>query len=215
MSRPSTDPWAWVRLGDLVTCKRRSVSPDGLEPSTPYVGLEHIGSGTGEWEWTPVGTIDLKSTKFAFNEGDVLYGKLRPNLRKCIVATVSGICSTDILPLTPNEPRDRWLIAMQLRSREFAERVGRVVGGASLPRVRVHDLLRLELPMPLGSDRHRAQLAAEVVIKARSELAALVSKVEELEEAIRANSWANGSHVESDDPELELAQPTLWRSHSI
>src|SRR5699024_11279581 len=56
------------------------------------IELEHINSETGVIN----GFIDsksVKSTKIKFRKGEILYGKLRPYLKKYYYATFSGICS--------------------------------------------------------------------------------------------------------------------------
>ncbi len=65
----------------------------GKDPSKPYVGLENIPSRASQllsWEKSDSSI----STNAVFSEGDVLFGKLRPNLRKCVAAPFDGYCST-------------------------------------------------------------------------------------------------------------------------
>jgi type I restriction enzyme, S subunit len=85
-----------ARLGSVVEIERKGVAPGAITPGTSYVGLEHI-SGDGTFVDVPtVQPGDLASTKFAFSERHVLFGKLRPYLRKTVRPNFSGICSTDI-----------------------------------------------------------------------------------------------------------------------
>lgn len=67
-----------------------------------YIGLENLEKNTGQL----TGEIfheysSIKSTKAKFKKGDILYGKLRPNLNKVHLSEYDGICSTDILVLRP------------------------------------------------------------------------------------------------------------------
>src|SRR4051812_13982836 len=63
-----------------------------------YVGLEHIEPGFPTL--TSHGDErDVTSGKTVFRVNDVLFAKLRPYLRKSVVAPSAGICSTDILVL--------------------------------------------------------------------------------------------------------------------
>jgi len=41
------------------------------------------------------------SGKYLFEAGDVLYSKLRPYLRKVVVAPFRGLCSADVYPVRP------------------------------------------------------------------------------------------------------------------
>jgi len=87
-----------VRLKDVVEPRREIVEPKQLDPSTPYVGLEHLSNF--DFELKRFGRAgDVKSPKLRFYKGDILYGRLRPYLDKVVVATANGVCSTDIIVL--------------------------------------------------------------------------------------------------------------------
>src|SRR5213592_578703 len=122
-----TDDWAAVPLFHLVAPRRNQVQPSSLEPDEPYVGLEHVESATGLYRPATVGSAEVRSAKFRYETGDVLYGKLRPGLRKCVVALERGVCSTDLLPLQPLVPEVGPVIAAQLRSEWFARRIAAVI----------------------------------------------------------------------------------------
>ena len=64
----------------------------------PYLALEHLAQGRPALlGWSSAGSAT--SAKTVFYTGDILFGKLRPKLRKAAVAPFDGVCSTDILPL--------------------------------------------------------------------------------------------------------------------
>lgn len=64
----------------------------------PYVALEHLAQERPALlGWSSAGSAT--SAKTVFYTGDILFGKLRPNLRKAAAAPFDGVCSTDILPL--------------------------------------------------------------------------------------------------------------------
>ncbi len=71
------------------------------DPTKPYVGLENIASRGAHLTGWALASSSI-STNSIFQAGDVLFGKLRPNLRKCVVVPFDGYCSTDILVLRPN-----------------------------------------------------------------------------------------------------------------
>ena len=88
---------SYERLPISALVKRVSdtVDPSTINGSVNYIGLENIESETGRL----VGDVftlgsDIKSLKAVFAKGDVLYGKLRPNLNKVFGASFDGICST-------------------------------------------------------------------------------------------------------------------------
>jgi type I restriction enzyme S subunit len=97
-------PEGWVSgtLGDIAKQVGESVSPEILDPNTPYIGLEHMprrSIALTAWE----GAGKVTSGKLAFRKGDFLFGKLRPYFHKVGVAPFDGICSTDIVVLNARE----------------------------------------------------------------------------------------------------------------
>jgi len=87
--------WQVVRLGEVATLFTRGIDP-AIAGAKRYIGLEHIEPGNIRIQhWGKAD--DVRSLKTAFQQGDVLYGKLRPYLDKAVLAEWDGICSTDIL----------------------------------------------------------------------------------------------------------------------
>ena len=93
------DPdWEMVELGEVFSKVNDNVFPEELTVKVVnYIGLENISQGSGfligNFETNPK---EIKSTKIVFQKGDILYGKLRPNLNKVYFSEIEGICSTDI-----------------------------------------------------------------------------------------------------------------------
>lgn len=84
-----------LELGEICDKINNNINPQDNVGIVKYIGLENIESNTG----TLVGDINseyslIKSAKTRFNKGDILYGKLRPNLNKVWQAEFDGICST-------------------------------------------------------------------------------------------------------------------------
>ncbi len=62
----------------------------GKESTLPYVGLEHMESGSPDLRGHAMAS-DSISTNCIFAAGDTLFGKLRPNLRKVVIAPLTAI----------------------------------------------------------------------------------------------------------------------------
>lgn len=185
--------WRWQRVGDALTPVRAQAKPDDIHDDWLYLGLEHVQGVTGQYEGVEAGGAGIKSNKFRFEPGDVLYGKLRPNLRKCVVANEGGVCSTDLVPLRPVRPEAAHFLSLQLRSEPFTESVMRMIGGANLPRVNIKDLLKLELPVPPADDENRLFEAARSASALRDKLCDLQAAVTEVELAATAEVLGFGS----------------------
>jgi type I restriction enzyme S subunit len=84
-------------IGDLVSLQTEKVF-DNKDPELPYIGLEHLASGQPRL----IGAAradESTSVNSVFRTDDILFAKLRPNLRKSVRAPFDGYCSTDILVL--------------------------------------------------------------------------------------------------------------------
>jgi type I restriction enzyme M protein len=102
----STDSaWPLVPVGAVFHKSEQTVLPSSLNGQVTYIGLENITQNTGEITGSVITETpsDIMSLKNVFKPGNILYGKLRPNLNKVWLADRSGICSTDIFVLEPRE----------------------------------------------------------------------------------------------------------------
>jgi type I restriction enzyme M protein len=145
------DPaWEMVELGSIFSKVNKSVLPPNMdETKINYIGLENISHGSGELEGEIlVSPRSIKSTKTAFLAGDVLYGKLRPNLNKVYYSEIKGICSTDIFVLHGKGNVNSKLYAYYFLSAEFNSEVLRSLKGAQLPRVGYEDFSKILIPLP-------------------------------------------------------------------
>jgi type I restriction enzyme M protein len=135
--------WDTVKLEDLFDIINEHVEPQNIQGDVAYIGLENIKSDSGEL----VGEVktnaqSIRSTKKRFVKGDILYGKLRPNLNKVYIATFDGICSTDIIVLRPKSAEVMsGFYAVLLRSKRFNNTVLHGVSGGQLPRVDINYFL--------------------------------------------------------------------------
>ncbi|WP_246099858.1 restriction endonuclease subunit S [Tessaracoccus rhinocerotis] len=144
-----------VPLGEVATIERTGVDPTVLDRDTPYLGLEHIESGGPIREYSSIGRAELTSTKFRFNERQVLFGKLRPNLGKIARPDRAGVCSTDILPITPSKHLDRGYLAHYLSQPPMVAFAASRTSGANLPRLSPRVLATFEVPLPNIEEQRR------------------------------------------------------------
>lgn len=89
------DKWKTYELKQLVKLSKIKYNPKKESLNLPCIELEHIQSGTGRLIGK-TNSIEQASIKNRFKPGDVLYGKLRPYLRKYYFADFEGVCSSEI-----------------------------------------------------------------------------------------------------------------------
>lgn len=90
------EEWDVKRFKEIV--KRRSERYDPQDPEKPNykcIELTHIDQDTGTINNT-IWAKEQKSSKNKFLKNDVLFGKLRPYLRKFYFADFQGVCSSEI-----------------------------------------------------------------------------------------------------------------------
>ncbi len=155
--------WPSVRVGDVFQRVGETVVPKSLRGPVTYVGLQDIAQNSGQLLDNELvhDPSEIKSLKNFFYPGDVLYGKLRPNLNKVWLADRKGICSTDIFVIRPVESKVMSsLYAYLFRGRHFNDAVLSQIKGAQLPRIGWRSFANLEIPLPLLDVQQ--EIAAEI-----------------------------------------------------
>ncbi|NGQ93121.1 hypothetical protein G5V65_19710 [Rhodobacter sp. HX-7-19] len=126
------------------------------DPNLPYVGLEHIGQRNSQLlGWAPSETS--VSVNSVFEAGDVLFGKLRPNLRKCVSAPFSGYCSTDILVLRVRNGNNPGFAARVFQTEAVGAEAERTSMGTKMPRTSWKGLSQFKVPIP--EPKHQSKIA--------------------------------------------------------
>lgn len=124
--------WEVARVKRLATLRNERRSDVSTE--TTYIGLEDVEAGSGKYKPTNGSSRQSEdSTVGIFYEGDVLYGKLRPYLRKAIVSEMEGCCSTEFLVLRAEKTEPKWLQEWLLTP-DVTHQIESGCEGAKMPR---------------------------------------------------------------------------------
>ena len=139
--------WEVGSFGDVAHHPRRGIQPDQIAEDTPYIALEHMPKrciALSDW-----GLADgLESNKFEFKKGEILFGKLRPYFQKVGVAPVDGVCSTDIVVITPKAGEWFGFVLGHASSDAFVEYTNAGSTGTKMPRTSWADMSRYSLVIP-------------------------------------------------------------------
>ena len=147
--------WPTGALDSIAILDRQSIHPSEVEAATPYLGLEHLDGDGGIDCIQTVGSASLKSNKFQFSDRHVLFGKLRPYLRKIVRPEFSGVCSTDIIPILPKEGVSRDYLFYFLRTPDAVNLATSRCSGANLPRLGPKQLASFQIPLPPLDEQKR------------------------------------------------------------
>ena len=105
-----------------------------MKPGEAFIALEHVEGWTGKVRAADT-EIDFDSQAKRFQNGDVLFGKLRPYLAKVTSPEKSGVCVGEFLVLRPN--KDFIIppfLERLLRSKPIIDAVDASTFGAKMPR---------------------------------------------------------------------------------
>lgn len=91
--------WMWVRLLAVVDIATNLVQPSDYL-AYPHIAPDNIEKGTGKLlDFHTVEEDKVSSANHLFFTGQILYSKIRPLLRKAVIAPFDGLCSADMYPL--------------------------------------------------------------------------------------------------------------------
>nr|WP_315153477.1 restriction endonuclease subunit S [uncultured Flavobacterium sp.] len=144
--------WEMTKMSKIITLSSLKHKPETIE-NLFYIGLEHIEKHAGRLKST-VGIEKITTVKNKFSIGDILYGKLRPNLNKVYLSKEEGVCSTDILVLKLAENCLGKYLHQIMISRPFVNEMSENTSGVNLPRVSTKFIMNYEVPLPPLEEQH-------------------------------------------------------------
>ncbi len=166
--------WEVKRLGEVAAIRNDKINTLGTEAAAFCVELEQVGQNTGQID----GHSDARgrrSVKYHFRQGDVLFGRLRPYLRKFWWANCDGVCSTEIWPLVPISGRlVSGFLFQTVQTDDFIEAANSSYG-THMPRSDWKALRQFEVSVP--SDPTEQTAIAEVLSDMDADLAAYEARV--------------------------------------
>lgn len=180
-----------VSLGDFVKIARNGISPEKIQSGTNYVGLENIDGSGNFVDVKGVDAGELASSKFLFTQKQVLFGKLRPYLKKIARPDFDGICSTDILPLLPAKEIDRDYLFHTLRRQSFVDDVSSLSSGANLPRISPTVLSEMQIPLPPLEEQRRIATILDKADALRAQRRAAIAKLDDLLQSVFIEMFGN------------------------
>lgn len=149
--------WEWVRLKEISTFGNfETVKPELISDEEWILDLEEIEKNTGKLIQVVFNSDKkVKSNKYKFKSGDVLYGKLRPYLNKVIIAPNEGYCTTEIFPITLLGNIAPKYLQMALMSPYFLSYANSCSYGVKMPRLGTNQLAEALIPLPPLNEQKR------------------------------------------------------------
>ena len=167
------ETWKWVKLGEISTYSQTKKKINVAEIDTPMwsLDLEDIEKESGKII-RRVMTNDRKISgeKIIFKKEQILYSKLRPYLKKILIAPDKGVCSSELVPFDMIGNCDSRFIVYVLKSAYVDFLINSVTYGVKMPRVGTDTMINLLIPLPPFAEQER-------IVEKIEELLPLVEKL--------------------------------------
>ena len=122
--------WESKKLKDIIQISKEKYNPDSDKINYKCIELEHLSQETGLLlGYTD--SINQNSIKNKFHEDNILFGKLRPYLKKFYYTDFVGVCSSEIWVFDTNEYSK--YIYYLIQTKRFLD-IANVSSGSKMPR---------------------------------------------------------------------------------
>ena len=152
------DGWMWVRLGDISSYGQRKekISASEITDNMWSLDLEDIEKESGKIvSFCKASERKITGDKVRFHKEQILYSKLRPYLKKVLVAPADGICSSEIVPFYLYGKQNLYYWVCVLKSPYVDSLINSVTYGVKMPRVGTETMLNLVVPLPPLAEQKR------------------------------------------------------------
>ena len=152
------ETWKWVRLGDCSSYAQRKekVSASSIKENMWSLDLEDIEKDTGRIiNICNAIERNIVGDKVQFYKGQILYSKLRPYLKKVLVAPDDGICSSEMVPFVAYGNIDAQYFVYVLVAPYVDFVINSVTYGVKMPRVGTETMVNLLIPLPPLAEQKR------------------------------------------------------------
>ena len=151
-----TGEWERRVWGETVDISTNMVDPKtGKYDALPHVGPGNIESFTGRLlnNIKTVKEEKLISGKFYFNSGDIVYGKINPQLAKYFYSNFEGLCSADAYVLNSKEGFEQRFLYVLLQSKYFYDYSVSVSQRTGMPKINRDELSQFSFFAPNAEEQ--------------------------------------------------------------
>ncbi len=210
---PLPSGWENFQFGEVCDRVKDAHSP-AEGGKIPYVGLEHLAQGFPAFVGRGTES-DVKSSKTAFKIGDILFGKLRPYLRKGAQADFDGISSTDILVFRAEDRCASDFLKYLVHSDEFIDHAKSTTSGVQHPRTSWPSLKEFHLSLPPLPEQKKIAHILSTVQRAIEAQEKIIQTTTELKKALMHKLFTEGLHNEPQkQTEIGLI-PESWEGQKL
>lgn len=145
--------WEEKPFSEIATQAREQFDPRKENGRPRVIELEHLESGSGRI-LSSTDIQDQISLKNRFRSGDVLFGKLRPYLRKFARPDFDGVCSSEIWVLRGRKDVSNGFLYVLVQSPMFSQVVN-ISSGSKMPRADWKTIAGADFPVPCPEEQEK------------------------------------------------------------
>ena len=148
------ESWEWVHFFSVVEIATNLVSPERYFDSM-QIAPDTIEKLTGTLlDCRTVAQDKVSSPNHLFFKGQILYSKIRPLLRKAVIAPFDGLCSADMYPL--KTPINKEYLLRYILSDSFNAQVATAMSSrVKMPKINQAELSKVLIPVPPIQEQNR------------------------------------------------------------
>ncbi len=149
--------WEWSMLGDISDYgKCVTVPVSAIKDDAWVLELEDIEKETGRvLKHVTKSVRSINGSRHSFSKKQILFSKLRTYLNKVLIAPDKGFCTTEIIPITPQEGIMPEYLSLVLRSPYFLDYTAQCGYGVKMPRLGTSDAVKAFIPIPPFKEQQR------------------------------------------------------------
>ncbi len=168
------DGWNILEFSEFANRESERFKPKKSDETYPCIELKHINQDTGTLN-DYISSDERKSTKNKFYPGQILFGKLRPYLRKFWRADFEGVCSSEIWVLEGKKNCINDYLFHLIQTHRF-DQIANVSSGTKMPRADWNFISDYPFAIPPVSEQKEIVSLLEIWDQAISILEDLVNK---------------------------------------
>jgi type I restriction enzyme S subunit len=179
------EDWEVRPLLSAVRIANGQVDPkDEPYKSMILVAPDHIEGKTGRLlDQRTASDQKAISGKYLFSSGDIVYSKIRPYLRKAVLADFSGLCSADMYPLKAMPDVDAGFMLPVLLGERFSGYADSVSARSGMPKINRAELDEYVFALPPLPEQRAIAAALSDVDALLAKLDEFIAKKRDLKQA--------------------------------
>ena len=149
--------WCWTKLGFISTYshKKNKINSKKADPETWLLDMEDIEKGGRILVKNKLNSKNSIGDKTIFKKDNILYSKLRPYLKKILIAPDDGICTPELVPFELYGNINIQYVVNYLKSPYVDFKINQATYGSKMPRVGTETMFNLFIPIPPIKEQKR------------------------------------------------------------